>query len=83
MTEPADLLLWPDAVDAFDADRVCSLRSAATRKTWGYTYRMLQRRNPAKPLAGSGPTVSSRSSPNVETQGHGSAVAVVHDMLNC
>ncbi len=50
MTESADLLLWPDTVAAFYADRACSIRSAATRKTWGYTYRMLQRRHPGKPV---------------------------------
>jgi hypothetical protein len=50
MTEPADLLLWPDTVDAFYADRACSLRSAATRTTLGYTYRKLQRLHPGKPV---------------------------------
>ncbi len=48
MTDPADLMLWPDTVDAFYDDRACSVRSAATRKTWGYTHRMLQRRHPGK-----------------------------------
>ncbi len=50
MTDPADLLLWPDTVDAFYADRACSLRAAATRTTWGYTYRKLQRLHPGKPV---------------------------------
>jgi hypothetical protein len=35
MTDPVDLLLWPDRVDAFYADGSCSLPSAATRKTSG------------------------------------------------
>ena len=52
MTEPADLLLWPDTVNAFYADRACSLRSAATRTTWGYTYRKLQRLHPGKRVGG-------------------------------
>src|SRR3954471_23784666 len=52
MIEPADLLLWPETVDAYYADRACSLRSAATRKTWGYTYRKLQRLHPGKPIGG-------------------------------
>jgi hypothetical protein len=52
MTDLADLLLWPDSVDAFYADRACSLRSDATRKTRGYTYRKLQRLHPGKPIGG-------------------------------
>jgi len=52
MTVPADLPLWPDSVDAFYADRACSLRSDAARKTWGYTYRKLQRLHPGKPIGG-------------------------------
>jgi hypothetical protein len=39
LTDPADLPLWPDNVTDFYADRACSIRSEATRKTWGYTYR--------------------------------------------
>ena len=50
MTELADLPLWPDTVDAFYVDHACSIRSAATRKTWGYTYRTLQRLHPNKPV---------------------------------
>ena len=30
---------------AFYADRACSIRSAATRKTWGYTYRWIRTRD--------------------------------------
>jgi hypothetical protein len=52
MPDPADLLLRPDTVDAFYADRGCSLRSAATLTTWGYTYRKLQRLHPGKPVGG-------------------------------
>jgi integrase len=52
MDDPASLPLWPDTVTAFYADRACSIRSAATRKTWGYTYRWLQRLHPDKPLSG-------------------------------
>jgi len=52
MTDPADLLVWPDTVTAFYADRGYSLRSAATRTTWGYTYRKLQRLHPGKPVGG-------------------------------
>ena len=37
---------------AFYADRACSLRSEATRKSWGYTYRWLQRLLPDKPVGG-------------------------------
>jgi hypothetical protein len=51
-TDPAQLSLWPDTVDAFYADRACSIRSAATRKSWGYAYRRLQRLHPATSLGG-------------------------------
>jgi integrase/recombinase XerC len=44
----AALPLWPDTVTAFYADRACSIRSDATRKTWGYTYRWIQRLHPGK-----------------------------------
>ncbi len=52
MSEPAlaALPLWPDTVEAFYADRACSIRSDATRKTWGYTYRWIQRRHPDKTI---------------------------------
>ena len=46
----AALPLWPDTVDAFYADRACSIRSDATRKTWGYTYRWIQRSHPDKAI---------------------------------
>jgi hypothetical protein len=52
MDDHASLLLWPDTVDAFYADRSCSIRSDATRKTWGYTYRWLQRLHPDKAIGG-------------------------------
>lgn len=45
-----DLPLWPDTVTAFYAERACAIRSADTRKTWGYTYAQLQRRHPTKRL---------------------------------
>jgi integrase/recombinase XerC len=48
----AALPLWPDTIDAFYADRACSIRSDATRKTWGYTYRWIQRLHPGKPIGG-------------------------------
>ena len=48
VSDPAALPLWPDTVTAFYADRACSIRSDATRKTWGYTYRWLQRLHPDK-----------------------------------
>ena len=48
----AALPLWPDTVTAFYADRACSIRSDATRKTWGYTYRWIQRLHPDKPIGG-------------------------------
>src|SRR5713226_4431625 len=50
LTDPADLPLWPDNVTDFYADRACSIRSDATRKTWGYTYRWFQRLHPATTL---------------------------------
>jgi hypothetical protein len=37
-------------VSAFHADRACSIRSDATRKTWGYTYRWLERLHPDTPI---------------------------------
>ena len=37
--------------DAFYADRACSIRSSATRKSWGYTYRWLQALHPGTPDA--------------------------------
>jgi integrase len=46
----AALPLWPDTVNAFYADRACSIRSDATRKTWGYTYRRIQRLHPDKAI---------------------------------
>ncbi len=42
--------MWPDTVAAFYAERACAIRSADTRKTWGYTYAQLQRRHPTKTL---------------------------------
>jgi hypothetical protein len=52
MDDPALLLLWPNTVDAFYADRACSIRSAATARSWGYTYRWLQRLHPDKRIGG-------------------------------
>jgi hypothetical protein len=48
----ADVPLWPDTVRVFYAKRACAIRSADTRKTWGYTYAQLQRRHPDKLLRG-------------------------------
>ncbi len=48
MSDPSALPLWPDTVTAFYADRACSIRSDATRRSWGYTYRWLQRLHPDK-----------------------------------
>jgi hypothetical protein len=42
MTDLGALPLWPDTVDAFYADRSCSIRSDRTRRSWGYAYRRLQ-----------------------------------------
>jgi integrase len=44
----ADVPLWPDTVRVFYAERAAAIRSADTRKTWGYTYAQLQRRHPTK-----------------------------------
>jgi integrase len=44
----ADVPLCPDTVAAFYAERAAAIRSADTRKTWGYTYAQLQRRHPDK-----------------------------------
>jgi hypothetical protein len=52
MDDLASLPLWPDTVDAFYADRACSIRSAATLNTWSYTYRWLQGLHPDKSLGG-------------------------------
>lgn len=52
MADPAQLPLWPDTVEAFYADRACSIRSVATRRSWGYTYRRLQRLHPDTPVGG-------------------------------
>ena len=46
----ADVPLWPDTATVFYAERAAAIRSADTRKTWGYTYAQLQRRHPAKTL---------------------------------
>ena len=46
----AALPLWPDTVDAFYADRARAIRSDATPKTWGYTYRWIQRLHPDKAI---------------------------------
>jgi hypothetical protein len=35
---PPNVPLWPDTVAAFYAERAAAIRSADTRKTWGYTY---------------------------------------------
>jgi integrase len=48
----AALPLWPDTVTAFYADRACAIRAESTRKTWGYTYRWIQRLHPGKPIGG-------------------------------
>jgi hypothetical protein len=37
-------------VEAFYADRACPTRSDATRTSWGYTYRRLQRLHPFNPV---------------------------------
>lgn len=50
--ELAALPLWPDTVTAFYADRACAIRADSTRKTWGYTYRWIQRLHPDKPIGG-------------------------------
>jgi integrase len=46
-----DVLLWPDAVDAYWADAACTIRFPYTRKNWGYTYQRLQGLHPEKRLA--------------------------------
>jgi hypothetical protein len=58
MTAPADLPLWPDTVDAFYAQRACSIRSAATRRSWGYTYRWCNASTRRPRSVGSAPTTS-------------------------
>ena len=52
MTDLGALPLWPDTVEAFYADRSCSIRSERTRKSWGYAYRRLQLLHPGKPVGG-------------------------------
>jgi hypothetical protein len=61
MDDDAALLLWPDTVDAFYADRACSIRSAATRKTWATRTAGCNASTPARCSAGSRPTISSPS----------------------
>ena len=75
MTDPADLPLWPDTVDAFYADRACSVRSAAARRSWGYTYRWLQRLYPGTPVGGfrTTPTPTSPTTRYAHTPGCGTS----------
>lgn len=42
--------IWPDTVEAFWADKACTIRSETTRNTWGYSYRRLDRLNDHKPI---------------------------------
>jgi hypothetical protein len=50
MTDPSQIALWPDTVDPSCADQACSIRSTATRRSWGHTYPWLRRLHSATPL---------------------------------
>jgi len=61
MTELADLLLWPETVEAFYADRACSLRSGRCVRRGVTPAACWSADTPVSRSAGSRPTISSRS----------------------